>query len=215
MNTPPSTVITVKLSKSPNNNPYTVLFDGTNLDNWEHDSHFSIMDSAITGTGCYCMAFTKKDYGKYRFFVTVRVKSPIVGADRNGTGVMLGIQIWGKRHTGDYDPHGTIHIMPPLNWSWDYLHNTAVNYVSTVEKDPGFSMNAWNSIEILSDVVNGKFRMAANGVEVLNFTANVPSDWSVGPIGVLDHNGGTVVVQYKDIRIEENPTNFDLITLKP
>lgn len=88
----------------------TVLFDGANFDNWEYDARYwSISDNAMSGTGCFCMAFTKKDYAKYRLFVTGRIKSPVDdGASFDKGQNQLGILVWGPRHAGDFNPKGTV-----------------------------------------------------------------------------------------------------------
>ena len=82
---------------------------------------------------------------------------------------------------------------------------------------PKFNPQQWSQVEMLVDAGTGTARMAVaqpvgdKAVEVLRF--GVAEAGKVGPIGWQMHNKG-LFDEYKDVRIEVNPTTNQLITAR-
>ena len=207
-NTSTVTVTTAKLTKS---SAFTVLFDGTSLFNWVYNSNASLEDSAIQMTGCWCMAWSKLDFDNFRLFVTCRV----VNTDytSNPGSQHMGIGIWGARRT-DFVPAACLEITPQNCWLWDYISNTGPNNNQTCLQTNGggtSNWNNWKTTEILANLKNGTVKTAVDGVAMTNFKVAKLSDWQKGPIGLQDH--GSNPVEYKNIRIEINPTDTNLTSV--
>jgi hypothetical protein len=207
-NTSTVTVTTAKLTKS---SAFTVLFDGTSLVNWVYNSNASLKDSAIQMTGCWCMAWSKLDFDNFRLFVTCRV----VNTDytSNPGSQHMGIGIWGARRT-DFVPAACLEITPQNCWLWDYISNTGPNNNQTCLQTNGggtSNWNNWKTTEILANLKNGTVKTAVDGVAMTNFKVAKLSDWQKGPIGLQDH--GSNPVEYKNIRIEINPTDTNLTSV--
>jgi hypothetical protein len=85
--------------------------------------------------------------------------------------------------------------------------------------DAGTSYNVheWSRIEIIADAATGTARMAAaqplgsKAVEVLQFKDVTAG--KAGPIAWQMHNAG-LLDEFKDVTIEVDPTDFDLITIR-
>jgi hypothetical protein len=79
-----------------------------------------------------------------------------------------------------------------------------------------FDVHEWSRVEILADATLGTARMAvaqplgSNAIEVLDFKDSTAG--KIGPIAWQMHNAGPFD-EYKDVTIELNPKNDDLITL--
>jgi hypothetical protein len=76
-----------------------------------------------------------------------------------------------------------------------------------------FDPHVWHTTEILARMATGEVRVAVNGVEVLRYKDIDATRLKRGPIGLQIH-AGVSQVQYKDVKIEVNPKEDRLVTLK-
>jgi hypothetical protein len=80
-----------------------------------------------------------------------------------------------------------------------------------------FDIHEWSRVEILADADTGAARMAVSqppgskAVEVLDFKD--PAAGKVGPIAWQMHNAG-LIDEYKEVAIELDPKDDDLMTVK-
>lgn len=80
-----------------------------------------------------------------------------------------------------------------------------------------FDVHDWSRVEILADAARGTARMAVaqppgnKAVEVLDFKDTAAG--KAGPIAWQMHNAG-LFDEYKDVTIESDPKDDDLITVK-
>jgi hypothetical protein len=117
------------------------------------------------------------------------------------------------------DVLGGIQFQPPNGGHWDYRkgHNNAGKELFTRVQSPKFDEHAWFRVELLVDATAGTGRMAvaqplgSKAVEVLQF--NDPAAGQKGPIAWQMHNA-TLFDEYKDVAIELDPKNNDLVTTK-
>jgi hypothetical protein len=183
------------------------IFDGTSFDNWEYDPKAWVLkDGAMHGNiqGGQSQAFTKKDYSNFRLIVWSRMTA---GNDH------LGICLWGSRPAaGKYGFGGCLLVIPPNAAIWDYLRNQD-------HPKPNYQVGQmdWHKTEILANRTTGKVLVAVNGKllhEYQDPPNNLPQRKN-GPIGVQIHKAGAPHVEYKDIEIEVDPPNQQLITLTP
>jgi hypothetical protein len=193
----------------------TPLFDGKSLEGWIQipaDS-WTVKDGAMaskgTGRG---VIYTRDDYTKYRLFFTMRHVS---GKPDHQACVLIFCTrpVAGKKAL---DALGGIQFQPPNGGHWDYRpgqNKSGKGFKSLPH--PKFKPNEWCQVEMLVDAATGTARMAvaqppgARAVEVLRF--KVPEAGKEGPIAWQMHNKG-LFDEYRDVRIEINPTTDELIT---
>lgn len=211
VNTPSSAAIAVKLLKTV---VYTVLFDGTNLDNWVVDpGHCSIKDSAIYIEGCWCMMWSKEDYDNFRLFVKTKIASPTYTS--NAGNEHMGIGVWGARRT-DFNPGNTVEFTPQNCWMWNYVKgNDSKSDDQCFQPNFGGSdgWDKWKSTEFLFNMTEGTVKSAVDGVKMSNFKMTDKSYFKKGPFGLQMH--GSIAVEYKDIKVEVNPKDTNLVSVKP
>ena len=183
------------------------IFDGTSFDNWEYDPKAWVLkDGAMHGNiqGGQSQAFTKKDYSNFRLIVWSRMTA---GNDH------LGICFWGSRPgPGKFGFGGCLLVIPPNAAIWDYLRNQD-------HPKPNYQvgMSDWHKTEILANRTTGRVLVAVNG-KLLHEYQDPPANLSQrknGPVGMQIHKAGAPHVEYKDIEIEVDPPNQQLITLTP
>lgn len=208
-NTSTATVVAAKLVQV---KTYTVLFDGTNLDNWVvNPTNCYIKDSAIYITGCWCMMWTKLDYDNFRVFVTCRITDPNY---TNPGSNHMGIGIWGTR-ANDFSPTRSIEFTPQNCWIWDYVSNTGPNNAQTCYAadgtGPSTGWGDWHTTELLANLTDGTVKTACDGEKMTHYKEPNLSRRHKGPIGLQMH--GPVPVEYKDIKIEVNPTDTNLVSV--
>ncbi|HTQ29790.1 MAG TPA: DUF1080 domain-containing protein [Opitutaceae bacterium] len=202
------------LPPSPELDKMTALFDGRTLDGWDcNPANWSVADGAMRGTGAWCLALTKDDYGSFRLLVTSRVVTP----EENKGSAHLGILFWGSRPApGNYTPKNTgmLNLQPPYGSIWDYGTNKNVPVEHVIPKnDNRLRWHDWHASEVIANFKTGEIRMAVDGVELMRFKAPDPALLKKGPIALQVHSGKSVV-EYKDIRIEIDPPDDRLITVK-
>jgi hypothetical protein len=156
--------------------------------------------------------YTKDDYSKYRLVFLMRHVS---GKPDHQACVLIfcARPEEGKKAS---DALGAIQFQPPNGGHWDYRpgHNNAGNGFTRLPH-PRFKPDEWFQVELLVDATAGAARMAVaqpvgtRAVEVLSF--KVLEAGRAGPIAWQMHNKG-LFDEYKDVRIEVDPTTEALIT---
>ncbi len=184
------------------------LFDGKSLDGWEinpgEEKWWRVQDGAITGGSLEeniphnTFLASKKRYANFdlRFRILLvkgegfmnsgmQVRSKRDGTEMAGYQVDAGIGYWGdlydehrrnRKIAGAADPEA----LKAAVKDWD-----------------------WNEYRILCE--GPRIRSWINGVATLDFTETEPRIPLEGLLGIQTHGGGKVLVQVKDITIEELP----------
>ena len=185
-----------------------VLFDGSSLAGWEYNSNaWTIVDGAMRGTGKGGNIFTKEDYGDFRLIVTSRVASPEGNPGRDHLGVLF----WGERST-NFGTGKALQVQPPHGAMWDYRTNKGLK-PEHPDPRPRPRYQDWHVCEILAKLKTGEVRAAVDGIEVTKYKHPDPAVLKKGPIGMQIH-GSVGIFDYKDIRVEPNPEENRLITVK-
>jgi hypothetical protein len=169
---------------------------------------------ASTGTG-RGVIYTAKDYSRFRLMFTMRHVS---GNPDHQACVLI---FCSRPQPGEkpLDALGGIQFQVPNGGHWDYrpgMNNNGGQEFTSVTKTH-FDVHQWSRVEILADASKGTARMAVaqppgdKAVEVLDF--NDAAAGKVGPIAWQMHNAG-LFDEYKDVTIELDPKDDDLITVK-
>jgi hypothetical protein len=181
------------------------LFDGATLEGWEGDpAVWAVRDGAIDGVAEKGgqLIYTKGDYDDFRLILQSRLVSE---------SEHLGVCFWGDR-LPDFKYGQCILVIPPSGGMWDY-HPGKRGPPRQALPHPKFDASAWHTTEILANRRTGEVRMAVNGVEVTRYKDIDARRLKKGPIGLQIHSGASRV-QYKDVKIEVNPRENRLITVK-
>ncbi len=199
-------VVRVDLAAGPSRGRFTSLFDGRTLNGWSGNPGFwSVVDGAIHGTTEKTpgeLILTDGEYGSFRLMV----KSRLVSESNH-----LGVCFWGDRRP-DWRYGDCILVIPPNNGMWDY-HQGKGSPVRANLPHEMFDPHVWHETEILANLPAGTIRVAVNGVEVTRYRDQEPSRLKRGPIGLQIHSGASTV-EYKDVRVEVDPQDDRLITVK-
>jgi hypothetical protein len=176
---------------------------------------WAVKDGAMTSTGTgRGVIYTAKDYSRYRLMFTMRHVS---GSPDHQACVLI---FSSRPQPGEkpLDALGGIQFQVPNGGHWDYrpgMNNNGGQEFTSVTKTH-FDPHAWSRVEILADATKGTARMAVaqpagnKAVEVLDFRDATAG--KVGPIAWQMHNAG-LFDEYKDVTIELDPKEHDLITL--
>lgn len=182
------------------------LFDGKSLDQFEGDMNiWRVEDGLITGgsltekiTRNHFLA-TKKTY--HNFVLKLKIKI-------QGTGfVNSGIQIRSVRVPNNTEMSG-YQVDAGPGW-WGKLYDESRRNKVIGEAKDLAAVNAsikaddWNEYQIRAE--GPRIQSWVNGVAALDYTEQEPNIAQDGHIGIQVHSGGKVVVQVKDITIEELP----------
>lgn len=181
------------------------LFDGATLAGWQGDpAMWGVRDGAIDGLAEKGgrLIYTRGDYDDFRLILQSRLVSE---------GNHLGVCFWGTR-MADFGYGECILVIPPTGGMWDY-HPGRRGPPRQALPHPKSDAHEWHTTEILARMGTGEVRMAVNGVEVTRYKDIDPSRLRKGPIGLQLH-AGVSQVQYKDLKIEVNPKEDRLVTLK-
>jgi 3-keto-disaccharide hydrolase len=182
------------------------LFDGKTLNGWRGNPEiWSVRDEAIHGITEHGgqLILTAGDYSDFRLIIKSRLLS-----EKNH----LGVCFWGERKA-DWGYGDCILVIPPTGGMWDY-HPGKKGPPREKLPHPDFDPHVWHESEILAHLKTGTIRMAVNGVEVTRYTDEDATRLRRGPIGLQIHAGASEV-EYKEIKIEVDPKEDRLITLKP
>ena len=206
--------------------PAVTLFDGKTLDGWIQIENRDLAKSSVTGwvvkdgamasTGTgRGVIYTAKDYGRYRLMFTMRH----VSGDPDHQACVLIFCSRPRDGEKPLDALGGIQFQVPNGGHWDYrpgMNNNGGQEFTSVMKTH-FDVHEWSRVEILADPARGTARMAVaqppgnKAVAVLDFKDAAAG--KMGPIAWQMHNAG-LFDQYKDVTIEPDPKDDDLITMK-
>jgi hypothetical protein len=194
------------------------IFTGMNFDGWEAaPATWKIVEGgAMHGQGGTSRAaYTKKDYGNVRLIVTSRLNP--------ANGDHLGILFWGNRPMDPNKPQidnaGWVQWMPPFGGMWSYhppMHHGLKAMKLADSPSPG---TTWHTSELLLNLDKGTLRVAVNGIETTRYTHAWPTERVdptkriiKGPLAMMKHGSGGS--EYKDIWVEDEPTEDKLYTIK-
>jgi Domain of Unknown Function (DUF1080) len=175
-----------------------------------------VKDGAMSSTGAgRGVIYTAQDYNRYRLMFTMRHVS---GNPDHQACVLI---FCTRPQPGEkpLDALAGIQFQVPKGGHWDYrpgMNNDGGPEFKSITK-PGFDVHEWSRVEILADAGWGTARMAvaqplgSKAVEVLAFKDTAAG--KIGPIAWQMHNAG-LIDEYKDITIEVDPQEEDLITVK-
>ncbi len=160
--------------------------------------------------------YTKDDYSHYRLMFTVRHVS---GSKPDHMPCVLFFATRPEPGQKPQDALGAVQFQPPPGYGWDYRpgHNNSGKGEFASHPHPKFDPHQWSRVEMLVDASKGTARMAvaqppgSKAVEVVDF--NAPDAGKAGPIAIQIHNKG-LFDEYKDIIVEVDPKDDDLITVK-
>jgi len=195
-----------------------VMFDGKTLDGWIQvpANSWTIKDGAMASTGAgRGYIYTSGQYSRYRLLFTVRHVSG--KPDHQACVLIFGtMPVEGQK---SMDALGGIQFQPPNGGHWDYRkgHNNSGKGEFTALPHRKFDAHQWSHVELLVDADRGTARMAvaqpvgSKAVEVLDFKE--PAAGQKGPIAWQMHNRG-LFDEYKDIEIEVDPPDNELITIR-
>jgi len=199
-------------------NKTTSLFDGKTLDGWIQSpaDAWTVKDGAMASKGIgRGVIYTKDDYSSFRLIFTMRHLS---GKPDHQAAVLFFCTrpIAGQK---ELDALGGIQFQVPPGYPWDYRpgHGTDKEPVFKHLPHPKFDPHEWSRVEILVNAKTGTARLAvaqpvgSKAVEILDF--NDPTAGKTGPIALQMHNKG-LFDEYKDITIEVDPQDDELITTR-
>ncbi len=183
------------------------LFNGRTLDGWEGDTQIWRVEAGAIVAGSLTQrvprnAFlaTKKSYENFE----LRLKIRLQGSDGF---INSGIQVRSVRIPNHHEMFG-YQVDAGKDW-WGKLYDESRRKKTIAEpRDPAAVAAAakpddWNEIRIRAE--GPRLRGWINGVATFDYEekeARIPQD---GHIGLQVHGGGAVLVQFKDIAIEELP----------
>jgi hypothetical protein len=198
----------------------TSLFNGKTLDGWVQSpaDAWTVKDGAMASKGIgRGVIYTKDDYGSFRLIFTMRHLPSDPGADHQACVLFFCTRpVPGQK---ELDALGGIQFQVPPGYPWDYRpgHNTDKEPIFKHLPHPKFNASEWSRVEILVNAKTGTARLAvaqpvgSKAVEILDF--NDPTAGKTGPIALQMHNKG-LYDEYKDITIEVDPPDDELITVK-
>lgn len=195
------------------------LFDGKTLKGWEgYEDLWSVNDGVIVAKNDKPLKFstyllTKDKYTDFRLIFSAKlVKSEMHS----------GVSFWGmvkpdvskdpdkERSKFTYAGHL---VMFPSGWGmYDLFGRNGL----PVDGGPGRKVGKqhdWNDIEILAQ--GNRVRVAANGVEIVDWRDPEPKRIKEGPIGLQLHsNEVPQEIHFKSLKLETFPKEDKLITVK-
>lgn len=196
----------------------TSLFDGKTLAGWIQSppDAWMVKDGAMASKGSgRGVIYTANDYGSFRLIFTMRHLS---GKPDHQAAVLFFCTrpVPGQKQL---DALGGIQFQVPPGYPWDYRpgHNTDKEPAFKHLPHPKFDPHEWSRVEILVNAAKGTARLAvaqpvgSKAVEILDFSD--PAAGRTGPIALQMHNPG-LFDEYKDLTIEADPPDDELITVK-
>jgi hypothetical protein len=175
---------------------------------------WTVKDGAMASTGSgRGVIYSAHDYSRFRWMFSIR---HITGNPDHQACVLI-FCVRPAPNEIPLDALGGIQFQVPRGGHWDYRpgYNDAGNGEFAPVTKVSFDPHQWSRVEIVADAKSGTARMAVaqpvgnKAVEVLRFSD--PTAGRTGPIALQMHNQG-LFDEYKDLTIETNPKNLDLIT---
>ena len=177
---------------------------------------WEVRDGTMASTGAgRGVIYTAKDYGRFRLMFTMRH----VSGNPDHQACVLIFCTRPKIGERPLDALAGIQFQVPNGGHWDYragMNNNGGPEFTSVNKTQ-FDPHAWSRCEILADASKGTARMAVaqppgpKAIEVLDFKDATAG--RVGPVAWQMHNAG-LFDEFKDVTIEPDPKENDLISLK-
>lgn len=176
-----------------------------------------VKEGVITSTGAgRGVIFTRDDFTHYRLIFTLR---HVAGKPDHAPAVLVFCTRPDPGERG-FDALAGIQFQTPNGGHWDYRpgHNNAGTAFTNPAPRPKFDSHEWHQVELLVDARDGTARMAVaqpvgtRAIETLDFKELEAG--KAGPVALQMHNAG-LFDEYKDIRIEIDPTDNRLITTEP
>lgn len=184
---------------------------------WGMANLWTVKDGVIATTGAgRGVLYTDNDYTNYRVIFTVRH----ISQKKDHPPCVLFFctrPVAGEKPINEL---GGIQFEVPNGGNWDFRpshNNSGKGEFTKLPNNPNYDPTQWSRVEILIDARAGTARLAvaqppdAKAVELNDF--NAPDAGKVGPFGLQSHNAG-LFDEYKDITIEVNPANTNLITIQ-
>jgi hypothetical protein len=172
-----------------------------------------VKDGTMASTGAgRGVIYTAQDYSHYRIIFSIRHAS---GKPDHQPCVLVFCTRPAPGEKG-LDALGGIQFQVPNGGHWDYRpghNNGGTGFTNPVKTK--YDNHQWSQVEILVNAKNGTARMAVaqpvgtKGVENLDFKDLAAG--KTGPIAWQMHNAG-LFDEFKDVRIEVDPTDDRLIT---
>ena len=203
----------------------TPIFDGKTLNGWKASvkgtnatditKAWSVKDGAMASLGeGRGVLHTENEYRNYRLIFQMR---HISGQPDHQACVL--IFCMAPTNGTALDALGGIQFQPPNGGGWDYRpgKNNNGRGLFTRLPHPKFDPHDWSQVEILVNADTGTARMAVaqpvgtKAYEVLDFKDATAG--KRGPIAWQMHNKD-LFDEYKDVRIEENPSENRLVTVE-
>ena len=199
------------------------LFDGKTLTGWEgYEDLWSVNKyGVIVGTNATPLKYstyllTKEKYTDFRLtFATKLVEDEMHS----------GVSFWGevspkadgkvtdaKKDRSEFTYKGHL-VMFPSGWGMYDLFGRASLPVDSAPARKVGNQHYWNNIEVLAQ--GNRVRVAANGVQVVDWRDPEPDRIKAGPIGLQLHsNGKASEVHFKGLALETFPKEDKLLTVK-
>lgn len=198
----------------------TPLFDGRTLDGWLVSSNaWIVKDGAMASTGAgRGVIYTSNEFENFRLVFNMRHVSAETPKQDHQACFLIFCTAPSPGEKG-LDALGGIQFQPPNGGHWDYRpgHNNSGKGEFTALPHAKFDPHQWSQVELLVNARNGTARMAVaqppgmKAIEVLDFSE--PTSGKKGPVAWQMHNKG-LFDEYKDVRIELEPRENELITTK-
>ena len=179
-------------------------------------SLWTVKDGVIATTGAgRGVLYTAKDYTNYRVIFTVRH----ISQKKDHPPCVLFFCTRPQPGEKPINELGGIQFEVPNGGNWDFRPGHISSGKGEFKRllNPNFDPTQWSRVEILVNAQAGTARLAvaqpvgAKAIELNDFS--LPSAGKPGPFGLQSHNAG-LFDEYKDITIEVNPTDTNLITVK-
>jgi hypothetical protein len=195
------------------------LFNGKDLTGWDgFEDLWSVKEGVIVGKNTKPIQhstylLTKDKYTDFRLIFSAKLAESEMHS---------GVAFWGKnppdnlkdaaKQRGEYTYQGHL-VMFPSGWGmYDLFRRNGL----PVDGGPGRKVGKqhdWNDIEILAQ--GNRVRVAANGVQIVDWRDPRPELIQAGPIGLQLHsNNVPQEMQFKGLKLETFPKEDKLITVK-
>ncbi len=188
------------------------LFNGKDLEGWEgHKDLWSVEDGVIVGKNAEPVKvstylLTRRNFSDFRLLA----RGKLVKSEMHS-----GIALWGRvaPEKGDKYTYAGHLVMFPSGWGmYDLYGRNGL----PVDGGPGRKVGKqhdWNDLEILAQ--GNRVRVAANGVQIVDWRDPEPDRIKEGPIGLQLHsNKDPQEVHFKDLTITTFPEEDKLLTVK-
>src|SRR5262245_14049543 len=187
------------------------LFDGKTLTGWDvyTEKIWRVEDGAIVAGSLTEkqprneFLATKKEYGDF----VLKLKFKLLG-DSKKTFVNSGVQIRSQRMKDSHEMIGYQADLGEGFWGSIYDESRRNKVLEPADQEAmqkALKPGEWNEYVIRAE--GRRIRTWINGVAGVDYTESEKEIPQTGRIGLQIHGGGPVQVSFKDITIEELPTN--------